>query len=221
MKSLKSISNVKISTIFPTILKPLLPLSSLFKSTLLTISGIVGSDAYLNGNYVASSSSNYSTSYMSYLAYNGSVSTGTTGDAWVSGNGSYSTATGQCVSTTKTTLSDTTILSGEWLDLNTPNPILLSSYSLLARNADFVSSMKNTGPTLWYIIASNTGVDGSWVLLDTQTVLSSFWHLKTVPSPFILSPTPTTAYSYYRIVVKTAGTQYSYLGIKQFNFFLV
>ena len=80
-----------------------------------------------------------------------------------------------------------------------------------------VSLNKNTGPTSWSIVGSNTGIDGSWVQLDRQIVPSSSWHLKTILTVFSLTTVPTIAYSYYRIIILIAGTQYSYVGIKQFN----
>ena len=218
MKSFKSISNVKINK--TTIKKNITPLPKLFTSTLLTISGVVGDYSFQNGNYVTSSSSNYNTSYQSYIAFNGSTTSSGSGDAWVSGNNSYSITTGQCVTNISTTLTNGTILIGEWLGLQIPNPLSISSYSIVTRNVDMVSSLKNTGPTVWSIIASNTGVNGSWILLDSQTVSSSLWHLKTVPITFSLLTVPTTTYLYYRIVIKTAGTQYSYAGIKQLNFII-
>ena len=197
--------------------KNITPLPNLFTSTLLTISGVVGDYAFQNGNYVSSSSSDYDANFQSYLAYNGSVTTSNTGDAWVSGNGSYSISTGQCLTTTITTLTDGTTLKGEWLGLKIPNPLIITSYSLVARSIDMVSLNKNTGPTSWSIVGSNTGIDGSWVLLSSQNVTSDLWHLKTVPIVFYLLTVPTIAYSYYRIIILIAGTQYPFVGIKQFN----
>ena len=84
-------------------------------------------------------------------------------------------------------------------------------------NIDMVSLNKNTGPTSWSIVGSNTGIDGSWVQLSSQNVTSDLWHLKTVPIVFYLLTVPTIGYSYYRIIILIAGTQYSYVGIKQFN----
>ena len=214
MKSFKSISTIKINK--KIVKKNINPLPSLFTSTLLTITGGVGDSSFQNGNYITSSSSNYSTSYQSYIAFNGS-SKSNAGDAWVSGNNSYSISTGLSVTNVSTTLTDGTILIGEWLGLKIPNPLSISSYSIVARNVDMVSSLKNTGPTVWSIIASNTGVNGSWVLLDSQNVSSSLWHLKTDPITFSLLTVPTTTYLYYRIVINTAGTQYPYVGIKQWN----
>ena len=216
MNSLKSISNIRVKKINMSTTKNITPLPSLFRSTLLTISGVIGDKAFQNGNYVSSSSSNYDANFQSYLAYNGSVSTGR-GDAWVSGNGSYSISTGQCIKTTVTTLTDGTTVKGEWLGLNIPNPLIITNYSILVRNVDMVSLNKNTGPTSWSIVGSNTGIDGSWVQLDRQIVPSSSWHLKTILTVFSLTPVPTIAYSYYRIIILIAGTQYSYVGIKQFN----
>ena len=215
MNSLKSISYIRVSKMIKS--KNITPLPNFFTSTLLTISGVVGDYAFQNGNYVSSSSSDYDANFQSYLAYNGSVTTSNTGDAWVSGNGSYSISTGQCLTTTITTLTDGTTLKGEWLGLKIPNPLIITSYSLVARSIDMVSLNKNTGPTSWSIVGSNTGIDGSWVQLSSQNVTSDLWHLKTVPIVFYLLTVPTIGYSYYRIIILIAGTQYSYVGIKQFN----
>ena len=211
--SLKSISNVK-NTLFA--LKSITPLPNPFTSTTITISNASHGYTFQNGYYTTSSSSNYNSSYQSFLAYNGSR-TIAIGDSWVSMENSYNTTTGQCITTTKTTLIDGTALSGEWLGLKIPNPFILSAYSLFVRSVDMMSLNKNTGPTSWSIVASNTGIDGSWVQIDNQNVSSSSWYQKTVPTIFYLNPIPIIAYSYYRIVVSMAGTQYSYLGIKQFN----
>ena len=211
--SLKSISNVKNKSLF---FKNITPLPDSFTSTTINISNVNGGYTFQNGNYITSSSSNYNSSYQSFLAYNGNVSV-SIGDSWVSMENSYNVVTGECITTTTTTLDNNIVLKGEWLGIKLPNPLIISAYELLVRSVDMMSFNKNTGPTVWSIIASNTGIDGSWVLLDSQTVSSSLWHLKTVPIIFSLIPVPMTPYSYYRIVVQKAGTQYSYLGIKQFN----
>lgn len=211
--SLKSISNVK-NTIFA--LKSITPLPNPFTSTTITISNASHDYAFQNGNYISSSSSEYNTSYPSFLAYNGNISVATC-DSWVSMDNSYDITTGHCITTTKTTLVDGTLLSGEWLGLKIPTPFILSAYSLFVRRVDMISINKNTGPTIWSIVASNTGTEGSWIQIHNQNVPSSIWHLNSVPILFNLFPIPVIAYSYYRIVVQTAGTQYPYLGIKQFN----
>ena len=211
-KSFKNISSLRTKQKVGTAVTPL-PVN--FTSSTLQISGQTGSSSYINGTYTTSRSSIYSSSYNDYLAFNGLNTFNTSNDAWVSGNGTYDTTTRICKSNVTTNLMNNTAIKGEWVGINLPYALNLSSYSILARQCD-IKNGTNSGPTIWYIVGSNTGVDNSWVQLDYQNISFTFWSDKATPTIFNLSTTPPTSYEYFRIIVNAAAYN-SFVGIQQFN----
>ena len=80
---------------------------------------------------------------------------------WLS-NSSYSATTGNYFAgiTTPTLLGT---ISGEWLEITSPTPIRLQSYSIRVRNdASFAQS-----PAIWYIVAENS-FDTTWQVIDVK-----------------------------------------------------
>ena len=106
------------------------PLPVKFTSSTLQISGQTGSSSYVNGT---SRSSIYSGAYKDYLAFNGLTSSNASNDAWVSGNQTYDTTTRICKSNVTTILMNNTSIIDEWLGINLPYALTLSSYSILVR----------------------------------------------------------------------------------------
>ena len=125
-KSFKNINNLKTkkTVIIGTVVTPL-PVK--FTSSTLQISGQTGSSSYVNGTYTTSRSSIYSGAYNDYLAFNGLTSSNASNDAWVSGNQTYDTTN------VTTILMNKTSIIGEWLGINLPYALTLSSYSILVR----------------------------------------------------------------------------------------
>jgi hypothetical protein len=119
---------------------------------------------------------------------------------WASGaNEDYSAG----VATTNTQTSG--IYNGAWLQIQLPISINLFSYSITA------SPLLNKMPSKWYILGSNDG--SSWTLVDSQQTGVS-WSGSEIKT---LTPTPTIAYLYYRMVINqindsTAGGNLAEIG---------
>lgn len=152
---------------------------------------------YGNGNYIASASNfvTITTGIESgvYFAFDKR-----TIDEFYyhSGNGLYTGATGQYAGTVSTTTTNGTSYSGEWVQLQLPLSIILTSYNICPRRDAFASRT----PRTFAILGSNNGK--SWVLIDQQTdIIDWDANLKR----FEVSTIPTTAYSYYRLVTQRVG----------------
>ena len=86
-------------------------------------------------------------------------------------------------------------LKGEWLQINTPNPIALTRYEIQGRQ-DCCGTPNGRDPNTWYILGYK---DGSWYQIDYRTNVS--FNQKML-SFNISNPTP---YSAYRIVIAVVG----------------
>ena len=214
MKSFKNISNLRLSRVIKnTTVTSITPLPSQFTSSTLTISSYTGDEIYKNGIYNTSSSSMYNVvDFANYLPFNLNPP-----DGWGSQNNFYDVLTSLSTTNIQTALSNATKIIGEWVAIQLPYSVIISSYELMVRNVDIVSSTKNTGPTIFSLLGSNTGIDGSWIEINNQNISSSVWSANVfIPTRFEITTT-IPAFSYFRLVVTNAGTQYPYLGIKQFK----
>ena len=135
----------------------------------------------------------------------------------VSGNGSYDVLTSLSTTNVQTTLSNTTKKIGEWVGIQLPYSATISSYEMMVRNVDIAGSTKNTGPTIFSLLGSNSGVDGSWIEINNQNISSSVWSANVLIATRFEITTTIPAFSYFRLVVTNAGTLYPFVGIKQFK----
>ena len=214
MKSFKNISNLRLSRVIKnTTVTSITPLPLQFTSSTVTISSYTGNEIYKNGTYNTSSSSMYNVvDFANYLPFNLNPP-----DGWVSGNGSYDVITSLSTTNVQTTLSNTTKKIGEWVGIQLPYSATISSYEMMVRNVDIAGLTKNTGPTIFSLLGSNTGIDGSWIEINNQNISSSVWSSNVfTPTRFEITTT-IPSFNYFRLVVTNAGTQYPYLGIKQFK----
>jgi hypothetical protein len=133
------------------------------------------------GSYTANCSSYYSPGNLyPWRAFD------KTNAEWASGAGAdYSAG----VATTNTQTSG--LYNGAWLQIKLPIAINLYSYSLTSPPNWSIKS-----PAKWYILGSNDGT--TWTVVDSQQTAVTWTGVFQVKT-FI--PTPTIAYSYYRIVV--------------------
>ena len=138
-------------------------------------------------------------------------------DGWVSVNGSYDVSTSLSTTNVQTTLTNATKIIGEWVRIQLPYSVIISSYELMVRNVDIASPTKDTGPTIFSLLGSNTGINGSWIKINNQNISSSLWSANVFIATRFEITTTIPAFSYYRFVVRNAGTQYPYLEIKQFK----
>jgi len=176
----------------------------------------ISSATYTNGTYTASASSILNSQYDAYTAFNGSTNNAS---CWISSDANsnylYTVSTGVYSGTTSTTAlntstNTTSAILGEWLQINIPYSLVLSSYTIYPR-ADV--SAKEFSPNTWYILGSTDGTN--WVILHTVTgyTFPDYLSLQT----FTLTG-ETIAYSYFRMVITvkyaTLGTR---VGINQWN----
>jgi hypothetical protein len=106
-----------------------------------------------------------------------------------SGGGLYRGTNGTYTGTVTTTISGSSY-SGEWLQIELPNPIRLTRYSLLSR-----ISLPTQSARTWKIAGSNDA--STWTEVDTQTNITG-WADNVAKS--FTSTNSTIAYKYYRMV---------------------
>jgi hypothetical protein len=96
-------------------------------------------------------------------------------------------------------LTDTTatVHRGMSLGINLPVPVTMTSYTVYQCGTDDMH--------IWVVLASNTGTAGSWVLLDSVTVVP----IKNNPLKTTIPVAKRAAYTFYRLLVKsTYGIEY-------------
>ena len=129
--------------------------SLILNSASQTITGITGSQSFMNGNYSSSGSGNLS-GWNPYNLFDGNNGLG----FHTPDSNSYNATSGNYTGSKSVIISGTTIF-GEWMIINFPYSFKLTSYTLIAR-----SGFDNRAPRDWTIGGSNDGV--TWTLLDTQ-----------------------------------------------------
>lgn len=145
-----------------------------------------------SGTYVASASTYYTaTNLYPYFAFDKST------NIWASGTGADYT---NGVATTNTQTAAT--YNGAWLQIQLPTAINLFSYSITSSG-----NFPTKAPSKWYILGSNDA-GTTWTLVDSQQSGATWTYSHQVQT---FTPTPTIAYSYYRIVTNqlsgsTAGS---------------
>lgn len=114
-------------------------------------------------------------------------------DAWITGMGLYSSVVGSYrdyTGSVSTTLQNTTILSGEWWQVMSPGPAGCSQIQLI------YTTYPERAPWECYLLASNTGANGSWVQLAA--------HVGSAPTTINLNVATNlqqTTFQYFRIVI--------------------
>ena len=166
-------------------------------SNTFSISNINNIESFANGTYICNSSS-YSTGMLVCNLFDPS-GTGTQWQAYYTGagtnpagitytqdpyNGAYRGG-GSGASTFSTAINSVGTIGGDWFQVNTPFSFVLTSY--------FIGTGGRTMAE-YYLVGSSDG--STWYKLDFVTG-------RTTSSPlnYTISPTPTVAYNYYRIIV--------------------
>jgi hypothetical protein len=107
------------------------------------------------------------------------------------------------------------VVKGEWLQINTPKPIVLTRYEIQGRQG-CCGNPNGRDPNTWYILGFK---DGEWYQVDYQTNISFNFNMLSFN---ISNPAPYTA---YRIVITVCGDnkapagQRSTVQIGQWNLF--
>ena len=166
--------------------------SLILNSASKTITGITGTQSFMNGTYNSSGSGNLG-GWDPFKLFDG-----TTGSGFHSPDTPYDATSGNYNGAKSVTISGT-ITYGEWMIINFPYSFKLTSYTLSAR-----SGYDMRAPRDWTIGGSNDGV--TWTLLDTQNGITTGSNTFTVSS--------TTNYSYNVLVVRGCkpATDYMNLG---------
>lgn len=158
--------------------------------------------AYGNGTYVASASSFYSSTYVPWTLFD-KAST----QDWATA-GAYYTGTTQLTAQTPTgaatqmTVSGVTIY-GEWIQIQMPSAILLSSYTYNGAN----TANSGQSPRDWIIAGSSDG--STWVNLDSRTGVGTIPTANGLSATYTLTGN-TTSYAYYRFIIRaTNGNGYA------------
>lgn len=134
--------------------------------------------------------SSFSTDHQPINAFNQ-----TTAQSWRSASSTYSTMTGKYVGSNSTTVALGPTISGEWIQIQFPSPVILN-YSCITCS---LSDPSGSIPKQWYIVASNDGT--AWDLVDTHFSTSAVSPINNsiyvYPSSLFYN---TTSYVYYRLV---------------------
>jgi len=137
-------------------------------------------------SWTASASTTFAGAYAAYKAFTTVISDA---NKWASGNSALYSA-GAYVGTTTTSVSGLSAQAGEWLQLQSSVPIVISSYSLVC------PSVTNRSPQTFIIIGSNDGT--TWYPIQNGSYSSN---------PF----TVRVATPYYTITTSGTATQNTYL----------
>ena len=162
----------------------------------------VSGQTYGNGTYIISASTQYNTNASESLPY---VFDRNTATWWTESVNNYTVTTGVYAGSVTTNVQGTNY-SGEWIQIQLPNQIILSSYYITTR-AGFLTR----GAGIFYVLGSNDGTN--WYIVDSRSGISGWTTLG-----FTFSTTSTTAYSYFRLVINTT-TGDGYLSVGEWQLF--
>ena len=158
---------------------------------------MTGYDTVINGGvYKARDSSEFNaTLFGAWQAFDK-----TNANQWSSGQ-TYSTSAPYAYTGTFTTTDvNGTVYPGEWLQIQLPNPVTVSSYSIYGVNGS------NQMPGKWAVLGSRDGVN--WFLVDSLKS-SILYTAASGYSSFTVSSTQ-ASYTYYRIVVNQISGNSTY-----------
>jgi Concanavalin A-like lectin/glucanases superfamily len=141
------------------------------------------------GTYVASASTEYGAGFEAWRAFD-KVWVTTTNSSWAGITGYFTTAPYACAGTITTTDVNGTSYLGDWNQIQLPNPVLLSSYTIYPINQ---SGNQTQSPSKFVILGSRDGVN--WTLVSSQSGIS--WTYGVAQT---FSASATQSFNYYRLV---------------------
>jgi hypothetical protein len=159
----------------------------------------MNAQSYGNGQYITNASSIYNSTYASYVVTN------TSGGWWATPVGLYNTSSPFNCTSGKSLGG----VSGEWVTVQLPVPLLLNSYSF-GWQASLLES-----PNIWSLLGSNDG--STWTILDSNRNYT----FTTSPQQVLFTPsTITTSYTTFGIVVTNVqGNSSGQLGFAFLKFY--
>jgi len=143
------------------------------------------------GTYAASASYELSSSYLAWYAFDKN----STGTFWASPATYGTTAPYAYTGTVTTTDVNGTVYLGEWLQIQQPSSVTLSSYSLSPGN----NAATGQAPAKWAVLGSRDGVN--WTLVDQRSGVTT-WAATTAQT---FSVSASQAWTYFRIVINQAN----------------
>jgi hypothetical protein len=148
------------------------------------------------GIYRASDSTEFNTTlFGAWQAFDKNPS-----NQWSSGQPLYSTSAPYAYTGTVTTADvNGTVYPGEWLQIQLPSSVTLSSYSIYGVNGT------NQMPGKWVVLGSRDGVN--WFLVDSQKTAILYTATTGFSSFSVIS---TQGYSYYRVVINQISGNSTY-----------
>lgn len=158
-----------------------------------TDSTAISGQPYGNGTYISSVSSVQST-YTGYYCFDKTIS----GNRWISATNLYSATSGIYTGSTTTTVSGIGTVYGEWLQIQMPQSIILTSYSLTnsTNGGNFILAQ----PISWVIAGSTNG--SSWTYIDQQFYQT--YSSTGLTNTFSINLS-SSSYQYFRIIANTIG----------------
>ena len=153
--------------------------------------------------YVASASTEQApgstTNAVAFIAFNKVID----GNRWVSNASVYNTTSGAYTGAVSTTYNGTATVTGEWLQIQFPYQIVLTSYTFA--NSTNASPFIYMTPYTFTLVGSNNGTN--WFYIDNRTGQS----YSAVGQIYNYNVTSNkTAYSYYRVVINAIGGSNTY-----------
>jgi len=150
----------------------------------------------LSGSYTASASSYYDNNNLPCYAFGNNIWNASNYGMWHSATGAYNN--GAYTGGYTTTVSGTSY-SGEWLQLQAPNPLQLASFGIYPRQDS--SLFQRRSPRNFVIAGSNNG--STWDLLHTATGISDW---TAAEKYFVCNGTSVAnKYSYFRLITMAVG----------------
>jgi hypothetical protein len=153
-----------------------------------------------DGLYIITSSGNYNSgTYNEYKAFNKINATNSiSDDAWVCIGGSYPSYIG--TRSTTNNIDGSSSYVGEWIQVQMPNPIILTKYKLIPRN-----NVAFQAPAKFILLGSTNGIN--WVTLDNQE--NQYWYSNRAKTTNIelkkfkiyYTKNITTLYCYFRLCI--------------------
>jgi hypothetical protein len=144
-----------------------------------------------SGGYTASASSEYSTNYQAWKSFDNGNDLNT--DSWEQNGTSYSTSTGYLIS--PGTEPTTNNIAGQWVQLELPYTILLSSWSFRPlKHPSNTNVGRDRSPQDGYLFGSTDG--STWSVIENWTDRTSWVDGQTLT----FNVTTSTYYKYFRLV---------------------
>jgi hypothetical protein len=163
--------------------------------------------------YVASASSEYSTNYQAWKAFDNGNDLNT--DSWEQNGISYSTSTGYLIS--PGTEPTTNNIAGQWVQLELPYTILLSSWSFRPlKHPSNTNVGRDRAPQDGYLFGSTDG--STWSVIENWTDRTSWVDGQTLT----FNVTTSTYYKYFRLVwtrTRPGGTYSGPATVLEISFF--